>query len=67
MHQRSIVCPDVVSVPFSPYAPSISRRDSTRSINGFMPGSLEMASDSSSSVMAFSRSPSPSRSLRASA
>ena len=29
------------------YAPSISRRDSTRSINGRMPNSLEMARDSS--------------------
>ncbi len=39
------------------YAFNISRRDSTRSIKGRMPSSLEMARDSSSRDMAFSRSP----------
>ena len=49
------------------YAFSISRLDSTRSINGRMPSSLEIAKDSSSSDLALARSPSPSRSRRASA
>ena len=39
------------------YAFKMSRLDSTRSIEGRMPSSLEMASDSSSRDMAFSRSP----------
>ncbi len=39
------------------YAPSISRRDSTRSIKGRMPNSLEMARDSSSRDMGWARSP----------
>ena len=50
-----------------PYAPRISRRDSTRSIKGRMPSSLEMAKDSSSKVIALARSPLASRSRRASA
>ena len=36
----------------------ISRRDSTRSISGLMPSSVEIASDSSNMVMALSWSPS---------
>jgi len=55
------------SAPECIYALSISRRDNTRSINGLMPSSLEMARDSSSRAMALARSPSASRSLRASA
>ena len=39
------------------YAFKISRRDNTRSINGRMPASVEIAGDSSSKDMAFSRSP----------
>ncbi len=39
------------------YALSISRLDSTRSIKGRMPNSLDMARDSSSRDIAFSRSP----------
>ncbi len=39
------------------YARKISRLDSTRSIRGRMPSSLEMASDSSNRDMAFSGSP----------
>ncbi len=49
------------------YAPSISRRDSTRSIKGLMPSSLDMARDSSSKEMALARSLSASRSLSMSA
>ena len=37
----------------SAYAPNISRRDSTRSINGLMPSSLEMAKDSCSREVTF--------------
>ena len=50
-----------------PYAPCISRLDSTRSISGRMPSSDDMASDSSSSLAACSWSPGPSRSLSMSA
>ena len=39
------------------YAFNISRLDSTRSIKGRMPSSLEMARDSSNRDMAFSWSP----------
>ena len=49
------------------YAFKISRRDSTRSIKGRMPSSLEMAKDSSSMVVAFSRSPGLPRCSRVSA
>jgi len=43
------------------YTFSISRRDSTRSIRGLMPSSLEMASESSIRDVALAQSPSPSR------
>ncbi len=49
------------------YAFKISRLESTRSIRGRMPRSLEMARDSSSKDMAFSRSPGSSRWSRVSA
>ncbi len=39
------------------YAFKMSRLESTRSIKGRIPSSLEMAKDSSSRDMAFSRSP----------
>ena len=47
--------------------PGISRRDSTRSIRGLMPNSVEIARDSPSRDMALSLSPSPSLSRRVSA
>ena len=43
------------------------RLDNTRSIRGLMPTSLEMASDSSSRDISFSRSPGSSRWSRVSA
>ena len=49
------------------YAFRISRRDSTRSIKGLMPSSLEMAKDSSSRATALGRSPSLLRSRNMSA
>ena len=49
------------------YALSISRRDSTRSISGRIPSSLEIARDSSSRDMALARSLSASRSFSMSA
>ena len=47
--------------PVGHYARRISRRESTRSIRGRMPNSLEMARASSSRDMALARSPSPLR------
>jgi len=66
-HQRLVTCPDIVSLLFSSYAFKISRRDSTRSINGRMPSSLEMARDSSNKDIALAGSPSALRSRRATA
>ena len=66
-HSRAGICPDDVNLITSSYAPSTSRRDSTRSISGRMLNSLEMAWDSSKILTAFSRSPSRFLSRRASA
>ncbi len=49
------------------YAFKMSRLERTRSIKGRMPSSLEMANDSSSRDVAFSRSPGSLRWRRASA
>ncbi len=57
----------IVSRPCVTYAFSISRRDSTRSIRGLMPSSLEIDRDSSSREITLARSPSASRSLSVSA
>ena len=63
-------CITAITAPSTPgsaqlarYAFNISRRDSTRSISGRMPNSVEMARDSSSRDTALARSPalSPSR------
>ena len=51
----------------TPQASSISRLDVTLSINGFIPSSVEIASDSSSMEMALARSPVASLSVRVSA
>ncbi len=66
-HPRPGICQDIVSLTSSSYASKISRRDSTRSIKGRMPSSLEMARDLSSRDMAFSRSPTRFRRSRVSA
>jgi len=66
-YPRPIICPDLISLPFSCYAFRISRLDSTRSIKGRMPKSLEIANDSACRKVALARSPSLLRSRRRSA
>ncbi len=64
---HAVAVPLCVPLPRWFYAFKISRRDSTRSIKGRMPSSLEMASDSFGRDMAFSRSPGSLRWSRVSA
>ncbi len=49
--------PTVTASGLDSYAFKMSRLDSTRSIKGRMPGSLEMVNDSSNRDMTFSLSP----------